>query len=96
MFKKIFLLTALGICSLPTLAAGPPTASIIQVHDMQMIKQQKFRMEELDYYNDVQQEKERYRKRTEQPKTVIQRVFDKKSKFTEQDGEIKIKYEDAE
>lgn len=81
--------------AMPAYAFVPPTAATIQVHDMEMIKQQKFRMEELNDYNDVQQEKERYKKRNEQPQTVIQKTFSKKSKFVEDNGEIKIQYSDT-
>lgn len=83
----------LGLISMPVMAVVPPDAAIIHVHDMQMINQQRFRMEEINDYNDVQQEKERYKQRNEQPQTVIQKLFSKQSKFVEENGEVKIKYE---
>lgn len=88
--KKFAILFCL--ISSPAFAVLPPDAAIIHVHDMQMINQQRFRMEEINDYNDVQQEKERYKKRNEQPQTVIQKIFSKKSKFVEENGEVKIKY----
>ena len=33
--------------------AYPSTADVIMVHDMEMINQQRFRMEEINDYNDV-------------------------------------------
>ena len=73
MFKKFerFQLTLFSLTiiiwliftAIPTFAILPPDASMIQVHDMQMIRQQKFRQEVLNDYNDVQKEKERYQKR---------------------------------
>lgn len=83
----------LSLISMPVMAVVPPDAAIIHVHDMQMINQQRFRMEEINDYNDVQQEKERYKQRNEQPQTVIQKLFSKQSKFVEENGEVKIKYE---
>lgn len=83
----------LSLISMPVMAVVPPGAAIIHVHDMQMINQQRFRMEEINDYNDVQQEKERYKQRNEQPQTVIQKLFSKQSKFVEENGEVKIKYE---
>lgn len=62
------------------------------VHDMDMINQQRFRMEELNDYNDVKTEKERYQKRnnpTTEP--LINRLFSPSpKKFVEEDGKIKI------
>lgn len=90
--KKSLLM--LSLISMPAMAVVPPDAAIIHVHDMQMINQQRFRMEQINDYNDVQQEKERYKKRNEQSQTVIQKIFCKQSKFVEENGEVKIKYED--
>lgn len=89
--KKYFL--TLILIAAPAYAYAPPSAAVMQVHDMEMIKEQQFRMKELNYYNDVQEEKERYQKRNEQPQTVMQKIFSKKSKFTEDNGEIKIQYD---
>lgn len=90
--KKYFLILAL--ITMPAYAYAPPSAAIMQVHDMEMIKQQQFRMKELNYYNDVQEEKARYKKRNEKPETVIPKTIPQKSKFTENNGEIKIQYSD--
>lgn len=89
--KKYILILAL--LSMPVYAYAPPSAAVMQVHDMEMLKQQRFRMQELNYYNDVQEEKTRYQKRNEQPKTVMEKLFSKKSKFIEDNGEVKIQYE---
>jgi len=89
--KKYFLILAL--LSMPAFAYAPPSASVMQVQDLEMVKQQQFRMRELNYYNEVQEEKARYQKRNEQPQTVMQKIFSKKSKFTEDNGEIKIQYD---
>lgn len=89
--KKYILILAL--LSMPVYAYAPPSAAVMQVHDMEMLKQQRFRMQELNYYNDVQEEKIRYQKRNEQPQTVIEKLFTKKSKFIEDNGEVKIQYE---
>lgn len=67
-----------------------PDAAIIQVHDMQMINQQRFRMEEINDYNDVETEKARFRQRNESSsEPLIKRLFHKK-KFVEENGQIKI------
>lgn len=89
---KKYLLT-LALISMPAFAYAPPSASVMQVHDLEMVKQQQFRMHELNYYNEVQEEKARYQKRNKQPQTVIQETFPEKSKFTDDNGEIKIKYD---
>lgn len=91
--KKIILMFILSTVSVSAYAILPPDAGIIQVHDMQMLKQQRFRMEEINDYNDVKQEKERYQKRQQQTKPIIEKSFEKNSKFVEDNGEIKIKFE---
>ena len=88
--KKYFLILAVIAFSIPVFADIPPNAAIIQVHDMQMINDQRFRMEEINDYNDVQTEKERYRKRNESPQQpFINKLFGKK-KFVDDNGQIKI------
>lgn len=78
---------------LPAYSIVPPDASIIHVHDMQMINQQRFRIEEINDYNDVQTEKARYRKKNEaNTEPLIKRLFTKK-KFVEDNGQIKIENE---
>lgn len=92
-YGKILLGFLLGLMFFAQSAfAVPSTADIIMVHDMDMINQQRFRMEELNDYNDVKTEKERYQKRnnpTTEP--LINRIFSPSSKkFVEEDGKIKI------
>ena len=88
----IILSIILSLLALPVYAV-PSTADVIMVHDMEMIKQQKFRMEELNDYNDVQTEKERYRKQTENnSKPIINKLFGKR-KFVDDNGQIKIECE---
>lgn len=92
MIRKMMFITALLVYFFsPVRAVTAPDAAIIQVHDLQMINQQRFRYEELNDYNDVETEKARYKKKHEQPDgtSLINRLF-KKKKFVEKDGEIKI------
>ena len=91
--KKIFFFFFFLCASLPAVAFAPPDASIIQVHDMQMINQQRFRQEVLNDYNDVQTEKERFKKKTAPEEPLINKLFNKK-KFVEENGEIKIQSDD--
>ncbi len=90
--KKLFTTISILLVSLPALAYPPSPAEVIMVHDMQMINQQRFRMEELNDYNDVQTEKARYQKRTEPTETLFNKLFNKK-KFVEENGQIKIESE---
>lgn len=87
--KKSLVLLLLLTMTLPAYSILPPDASVIQVHDMQMINQQRFRMEEINDYNEVKQEKERYKKKQPMPEKII----NKKTKFVEEDGKVKIEYE---
>ena len=91
--KKIFSSILFLCTALPAFAFAPPDASIIQVHDMQMINQQRFRQEVLNDYNDVQTEKERFEKKTAPKEPLMNKLFNKK-KFVEENGEIKIQSED--
>ena len=92
MKKVLVILTILATTNF-AYAYPPSPAEIIMVHDMQMINQQRFRMEELNDYNDVQTEKARYQKRTEpSSETLINKLFNKK-KFVEENGQIKIENE---
>ena len=77
----------------PAYAVLPTDASIIQVHDMQMINQQRFRMEVLNDYNDVETEKARFEKKNAPREPLINKLF-KKKKFVEEDGQIKIESDD--
>ena len=69
--------------------AYPSTADGIMVHDMEMINQQRFRIEEINDYNDVKTEKERYQKRNAPSEPLVNKLFNKKQ-FVKEDGKIKI------
>lgn len=85
----IILSILLSLLSFPAYAV-PSTADVIMVHDMEMIKQQKFRMEEINDYNDVQTEKERFQKKNEvNTEPLVNKLFGKR-KFVEDNGQIKI------
>lgn len=88
--KNLIFVLLLYFSVMPVFAYLPPEASIIQVHDMQMINQQRFRIEEINDYNDVDTEKARYRKKNEaNSESLIKKLFHKK-KFVEENGKIKI------
>lgn len=89
---KKYLLYFVILVSLP--AYSVPEAAIINVHDMDMIKQQKFRMEEYNDLKEMKEEKARYEKQHTSSQTLMQKIFNKKSKFVEDGGEIKIKFEE--
>ena len=93
MKKFVMILAAINII-LPAYSIVPPDAAVIQVHDLQMINQQRFRIEEINDFNDVETEKARYEKRynSSQSTSLIDRLF-KKKKFVEKDGQIKIEAE---
>ena len=75
---KIFYLIIFLLClTLPATAFTPPDAAVIQVHDMQMINQQRFRQEVLNDYNDVQTEKERFEKKNSSREPLINKLFNK-------------------
>ena len=85
----IILSILLSLLSFPAYAV-PSTADVIMVHDIEMIKQQKFRMEEINDYNDVQTEKERFQKKNEvNTEPLVNKLFGKR-KFVEDNGQIKI------
>lgn len=88
--KYLILISLLSFSITPVWAVLPPDASIIQVHDMQMINQQRFRMEEINDYNDVETEKARYKKRNESNSEPLMKKLFSKKKFVEEDGQIKI------
>lgn len=79
------------LTALPAFAILPPDASMIQVHDMQMIRQQQFRQEVLNDYNDVQKEKERYQKRNPTKTIINTEKINTQTKFINENGEVKIK-----
>ena len=92
--KKTILTALLCFSILPAYCVLPPDAAIIQVHDMQMINQQRFRMEELNDYNDVETEKARFEKMTAPKEPLIKKLFNKK-KFVEENGQIKIENDNS-
>ena len=92
--KKLIITGIMIFGAMPVFAIIPPDAAIIQVHDMQYIKDQKFRYQEYNDFKEVQEEKDRYNKKNEPAQPSIQKIFNKKSKFVEDNGEIKIQYED--
>ena len=82
-----------------------PASALSPMHDMQTMEEQKFRFQQLDYYNDVQTEKKKFEKRNKTPeqktqevKEQIQRAVDKKyesmgqSQFIQENGQLRIKY----
>ena len=90
--KKFLTILSLATVTTPVLAF--PDAGVIQVHDMQMINQQRFRMEEINDYKEVQEEKERFRKKNAPSEVKINRIQQPNdSKFIQDGNEIKIKYE---
>lgn len=91
--KNFLILLLLTMVTQPAVAFVPPAASVINVHDTQMIKEQQFRREELNDYNDVQQEKARFEKRNRTTKPVVKNsTIDKKPELIDENGEVKIKY----
>ena len=92
--KKTLMSVILSFVSLSALAYAPPIAPVINNHDMQMIREQKFRYEELNDYKEVKEEKARFEKRIKSyEKPVIEnKVNQKKPELIDQNGEIKIKY----
>ncbi len=92
--KKLIITGIMIFGAMPVFAIIPPDAAIIQVHDMQYIKDQKFRYQEYNDFKEVQEEKDRYNKKNEPAQPLIQKIFNKKSKFVEDNGEIKIQYEE--
>lgn len=92
--KKILTSILLSTVSLPVLAYAPPIAPVINNHDMQMIREQKFRREEINDYKEVQEEKERFEKRIKTNKPVVEnRTINKTPELIDENGGIRIKYE---
>ena len=92
--KKICLTILFISVALPALSVAAPDAAIIQVHDMQMINEQRFRQDVLNDYNDVETEKARFEKKTAPKESLINKLFNKK-KFVEENGEIKIESDET-
>lgn len=51
-----------------------PASSMSPMHDMQTMQMQKFRQEQIDYYNDVETEKARFKKNSKTEEEQIQEV----------------------
>lgn len=95
-------LPAFSFDSLPTI----PASTLSPMHDMQTLEEQKFRYQQLDYYNDdIKAEKKKFEKRnktaeqkTQEVKEQIQQAVDKKyqnmgqSKLIQENGQLRIKY----
>ncbi len=92
--KKICLTILFISVALPAFSVAAPDAAIIQVHDMQMINEQRFRQDVLNDYNDVETEKARFEKKTAPKESLINKLFNKK-KFVEENGEIKIESDET-
>ncbi len=91
--KKILICIVLCAVTLPTLAYAPPIAPVINVHDTQMIREQKFRREEINDYKEVQEEKERFEKRNRVETPVVEkRIINKEPELIDENGQIRIKY----
>jgi len=106
---KKLLLTTFVLTAIPALAYdGLPTIPVTAVspmHEMQTLQEQRFRQEQINYYNDVQEEKARYKKKNQTDEERIQEVkqqiqqagrqkIDSKSQFVQENGQLKIKYTD--
>lgn len=106
--KKVLLLSFL-LASIPYCAKAfsgdVAPASVLQVHDMQMIYEQKFRQEEVNDYKDMEEEKARFWKKKRNTEQQVQEVKEqiqtqqnritapsKRSEFVEENGQLKIKY----
>lgn len=92
--KKILTCVFISAMALPAMAFTD--ASMINVHDMQMINQQRFRMEEINDYKEVQEEKARFEKRINSQKPeklrVENQIIQKEPELVDDAGQIKIKY----
>lgn len=73
---------------------GPMGVGGSQVHDMQMIKDTKFRYQEYNDYKDLKEQKEAKNKEFELTEPAMKRIYNQKPKqnvqFVEQNGQIKI------
>jgi len=104
LFTFVFLmmsLPAMSFDALPTV----PLSEISPMHDMQTMQAHKFRQEQIDYYNDVQTEKAKFKKKNQTKEQKIQEVKEQiqqavdrktnsygKSQFVQENGQLKIKY----
>lgn len=93
--KNFSLLSIMFLTFLPAECAFvPDIGAATHVHDMQMIQQQKFRIEEINDFKEVKEEQERFKKRLEPSVEKPAANFsNKETEFVNENGEIKIKYE---
>lgn len=105
--KKILLLSVLLLipqCA-KAFSGDVAPADVLQVHDMQMLNEQRFRMEEYNDYKDMQEEKTRFWKKNKSAKEQVQEITNqvqkrqeqvaapsKRSEFIKENGQLKIKY----
>ena len=75
---KKFLVLAFICSAMPAFAFESmpiiPASSMSPMHDMQTMQENKFRLEQIDYYNDVDTEKARFRKNSKTEAEQIQEV----------------------
>ena len=90
--KKILISILMFSTILPAFSYAPPIAPVINNHDMQMIKEQKFRYEELNDYKEVKARFEKRMKSYEKP-VINNTVNQKEPELIDENGEIRIKYE---
>ena len=106
--KKLLLtafLVSIPYCAYSFVGEFSP-ADVIQVHDMQMINEQRFKMEQqFDENESLQEEKTRYWKKNKSPNKQVEETKEqiqqkqqqviqpsKHSEFIQENGQIKIKY----
>ncbi len=91
--KKIIIGILFSVTVLPAVAFAPPTAPIINVHDTQMIREQQFRRQEINDFNEVKEEKARFEKRLKNSNPAVKNtIIEKEPELIEDNGEIRIKY----
>ena len=73
-------LPAISFDGLPTV----PLSEISPMHDMQSMQAQKFRQEQINYYNDVQTEKERFKKRNKTEEEQAQEIHQQVQEIQQQ------------
>ncbi len=107
--KKVLLLSSIVFLGALTAGAEPMLPPQVMgeihsfqgqtVHDMNYIRQQRFKQEEIDEMKDLTEQKEAKNRELEAQEPAIKRIFGKKPaqqnvQFTEENGEIKIKSSD--
>jgi hypothetical protein len=99
--KNIFIIGLMMMTAMPVMAFAPIDASIINVHDTQMIREQQFRRDEINDYKTVKEEKARFEKRNKTKSTVdntstttttTNSVPTSEPKLIQENGVLKIQY----